>query len=191
MLADAFEVTACPPVGMADVSMQRKSGWKGPRALELAEQGGLPIPPEKNTWILHDGGVIARLGFTELFFEHAVESDWLSQLPKADAEGAIPVQRNDASLLLFGERLYELLAQICAYRFEAGMASSRTVVMTQMTGISITAIVIATAPVPALRLWCDPAYAPSLWRSIEPITQELSGGPVGLAELNRFGVPYV
>jgi sarcosine oxidase gamma subunit len=173
---------------IVDFSFLPRAGVKGAGAADWLRQSGIPIPASHNQWIEHRGGVVARLGHTEFLLESAADDDWTHALSQASSWPAqtVPVLRQDASLLLTGERVHELLAQTCSFRFASLQASPGEVVMTQMIGISIVAIAVPHFRIPAYRLWCDPSFGHSLWRYLEDIAAELCGGPLGLQQLTEL-----
>jgi len=178
-------------VGLSDVSLRAKIGLKGEGASAVLAARGLPLPAPANRWMPYRGGLIARLGNTEFLLEAPADDDWTREFRAIDAADAMHVIRSDASLLLFGERLPELLAQVCAVRFTSRLAEDRELVLTQLAGVSVLAIPFRAAPAPALRLWCDPTFAPNLWRTLATIVCELGGAPVDPAGLGELGIPCI
>ncbi len=139
------------------------------------------MPDAANRWgELAGGGVIARLGRSEFFLEDGPRGNAAQRIKAALAtgtEGAYPVIRQDAAFALLGPRSNELLVQTCNVNFRA--LAEREAVMTQMVGVGVLAIRQDRGPLPCLRLWCDPTFAPYLWQTLSDIAVELGGGVVG------------
>lgn len=185
---DAFTASQEMPVMLADMSFLSRVGFKGPGAAEWLATQLLPLPERHNRWLAHRGGLIARLGMTEYFLESSAVDDWTQQLPPAQHPQVAPVLRQDASLLLCGEQVNELLLQVCSYDFAALDSASDEAVMTQMIGVSVLMIAISNQPYPRYRLWCDPSFATYLWYHLSEIAAELGGGPVGWRQVQEFGL---
>jgi sarcosine oxidase subunit gamma len=165
-------------LGMADLSDLARHGCKGPGAAQWLAALGLPVPDAPNTWLpLEDGGRIARLGLTEFLVEgSASRLDAVMAAPRA--AGVYPVLRQDAALVLTGDRLDELLRQTCSVNFRPLDPADRPVVLTSMVGVAVTAIPERLAGRPALRLWCDGTYGHYLWETLLEIAIELGGGAI-------------
>ncbi len=184
--AAAYEM----PVMLADMSFLPRIGCKGPGAAEWLATQQLRLPGKHNRWLAHRGGVIARLGMTEYFLESSAVDTWTEQFPQPQHPQVAPVLRQDASLLLCGERVHELLLQVCSYDCAALNPDDHEAVMTQMIGVSVLMIAVAHEPYPRYRLWCDPSFATYLWHHLSEIAAELGGGPVGWRQLREFGLCF-
>ena len=124
-------------LGLGDLSHLPRIGFKGPEAPAWVQQHGLALP-QPNGWTpLEGGGLLARLAMTEFFVEGAGVSRLQAAL-RARPAGVYPVLRQDAGLVLVGERLDELLAETCNVNFRA--VPPGQVVMTLMVGVSVLAI---------------------------------------------------
>ncbi len=181
-------------VMLADLSFLSRTGFKGSAAASWLQAQSLVVPTLPNHWVAHRRGLVARLGMSEFFLESATADDWVSGLSAPADLPVVPVLRQDAALLLCGERVHELLLQVCSYNFASLTAGHSTpaeqaVVMTQMLGISVLMLAIPHAALPVYRLWCDPSFATYLWRQLALIAAELEGGPVGWQQLQLAGIP--
>lgn len=181
---DAVKLDA---VALADLSFLPRFGIKGPSAEQWLESLNIALPAKANGWtLLPGGGVIARLGRTEFFFEDGVSADTVSTIRTALGTGTAdvyPVVRQDACFALAGMRVNELLVQTCNVNFEEFGPGESIAVMTQMIGVAVLAIRINHEPVPCYRLWCDPTFAPYFWETIAQVAGELGGGVVGADSL--------
>jgi sarcosine oxidase subunit gamma len=170
-------------LALADLSRQPRCGCKGPGAAPWLAALGVPIPAAPNSAAaLAGGGRVLRLGLTEFLVEgDAALVERLQAAPRA--AGVYPVLRQDACLLLAGERLGELLLQSCNVNFAALDSDSSTVVLTSMVGVGVTVLPENKNGVPSCRVWCDGSYGPYLWRTLRAIAEELGGGAVASGTL--------
>jgi sarcosine oxidase subunit gamma len=173
-------------LGVLDLSWRQRGGCKGPACAELLAQRGLPVPETPNGYVeIAGGGLVARLGRNEFLIEDVEGDSLLSRLGSLEGvAGAYPVLRQDASLLLFGSRLEDLLLQTCSFDFAQLASIPGGLALTSMIGVGVTAL-WQQAPVPlegaALRIWLDGTYGDYVWSTLVEIAEELGGGPVGLA----------
>lgn len=171
------------PVALTDASCLRRMGVKGAQAEAWLHDQGLDLLPDANRWVrIPNGTLIARLGRTEFFLEDDLSSNTVPRLSATlrPASGLTPVIRQDCALILGGKQLSSLLRQTCAMDFVSYPDDDKTVIMTSMIGVSVLIIWEAHAGERRYRLWCDPSFAPYLWKTLLGIAQELGGGAVGL-----------
>lgn len=173
------EWATLPPVALADCSARPKFGCKGAAAADWLRAAGLPLPAAANHWLPYRGGLVARLGRSEYLLE-AGDEDWVSPLQRGDDHPPelVTVARCDASLLLAGARVHELLLQVCSYDFDAVDATTCPLMMTMMIGVSVV-VVPLPGTIRAYRLWCDPSFAAYLYRELLQIATELGGAVIG------------
>jgi sarcosine oxidase, subunit gamma len=181
-------------VGIADASAHRRCGFKGPGTAAWLAQQGLPVPPQANTWLPLENamqpagacapGIVARLGRTEFLIEDALGGGVCPKLtPLTPPPGVYPVLRQDAELMLVGQRAAELLLQTCSIDFAALDLAARPAILTSMVGVGVTVIPELRAPLVRYRIWCDGTYSPYLWETLIGVARDLGGGPVGLDSL--------
>lgn len=177
------ETETASQLGIADLSHLARTGVKGPGAADWLKKQGFPLPPQPNTWLsLPEEGLIARLGNTEYLIEAAPEViGRIMQTPRA--AGVYPVLRQDTSFALCGERLNELLLQVCNIDFRCLNRDPSLVVLTSMAGVGVSVLRCGPAGTPCYRLWCDGSYGLYLWETLCGIAEELGGGGIGLEAL--------
>jgi len=172
-------------VGIGDASARRRTGFKGPAAAAWLQQQAVPVPAQPNQWAALDvGGLVARLGRTEFLIEDAeggARCAMLEALPIPP--GVYPVLRQDAELVLTGQRAGELLLQTCSIDFTALDASTRPVVLTTMVGVGVTVALESFESARRVRIWCDGTYGGYLWTTLVDVARDLGGGPIGLEAL--------
>jgi len=170
-------------LGICDLSALVRVGVKGPRAAEWLSSHGVQVPQQPNSWAsTGGGGLIARLARTEFLiedgFDGSVAAGLASEL-KPGSPGVYPVPRQDCALALTGKQVNELLVQTCNVDFSAADATARAVTLTQMVGVSITALRADIDALPCYRIWCDGTSGAYLWETLAGIAAALGGGPVG------------
>ena len=188
-MPDAFPGTGdTARLALADVSHRVRTGLKGPGAATQLSALGLPLPAEPNRWLpLPQGGLVARLGFTEYFIED--EGSIAGNVSTASLNaGSYRVLRTDTALALSGRDAGDLLAQVCSVNFAAIDVDAGELAMTSMAGVSVLVIAQRAREGPIYRIWCDPSYGPYLYRTLLGIVEELGGGPIGMAGLDRLAL---
>ena len=173
------------PTWLAKALPQRRVGVKGPRAAEALKQLGLAVPTRPNCWApMRDQdrddswNVVGRLGFTEFFVEERGEAAGVVALERLTAEnftGAYPVLREDLGLVLGGDRVAEVLAQVCNVNFNALDIGQRPIVMTLMVGVSVLVLPQQQLDGAIYRIWCDPSFGTYLWETLEEVVQKMPG----------------
>jgi sarcosine oxidase subunit gamma len=173
-------------VALADASCLQRTGVKGPAAEAWLESQGIGTLPGVNAWMrTAQGALVARLARTEFFLEDRVGGTTVARLRAAlrPAPGVYPVLRQDAALLLQGERANELLVQVCNVDFTAWPLEQQSVVMTSMVGVSVLVAWYRHNGVPCYRIWCDGTFGHYLWETLLEIAVELGGAAAGLQGL--------
>lgn len=171
-------------LGICDLSALSRVGAKGPGAAQWLAARGVPVPDQPNTWRPIDGGgLVARLARTEFLVEDGFEGSTAARLALELRPGAVrnvyPVPRQDCALALTGAQVNDLLVQTCNVDFSAQDPAARIVTLTQMVGVSITALHQSLGGTACWRLWCDGTSGPYLWETLVGIAGELGGGPAG------------
>jgi sarcosine oxidase, subunit gamma len=159
-------------------------GVKGPRAAEWLVAHGIVVPTAPNSWT-HSAAagesgalLVARLGAAEFFLDDAAAGDVLpSLLPALAAHppGVYPVLREDAAFQLNGERVHDVLAQVCNVNFAALALDSHPVVMTLMIGVAVLVLPEESAAGRRYRIWCDPTFGPYLEDALGTVVVECGG----------------
>lgn len=149
-----------------------RCGFKGPLAADWLAARGVAIPARPRAWAGHGSGLVARIGASEFLLDGAC---CLALPARGLPDGVYPVLRRDASLALSGAGVDELLLQTCSFDFSR--LASDEVVMTQMIGVSITALREPDSGI--LRLWHDPTFACYLRRTLTAVAGELADDSTG------------
>jgi glycine cleavage system aminomethyltransferase T len=179
------EEEAARELALCDLSGLANLGVRGLQAEAWLRGQGLDVPPELyDTRGLPDGGLLARVGSDQFLLEGGIGGETIRVVAAslgAGAADAYPVVRQEATFLLVGRRVLDILAQTCALDF--GELPPRRLVYTRIAGVSSAIMSSDIGGISAYRLWVDPSYAADLWQSLATIVQELSGYVVGCAWL--------
>ena len=175
-----------------DLTLQarrQRLGLKGPRAAQWLTAHGILLPTAPNTWVHADEAstadalLVARLGSAEFFLEEGNGGTTLRRLSPSleeQAPGVYPVLREDWSFHLGGERVHEVLAQVCNVNFAALALDARPVIMTLMIGVAVLVVPqSAGAAGRQYRIWCDPTFGPYLGESLGAVVNECGGSYTG------------
>jgi sarcosine oxidase subunit gamma len=172
-------------------------GVKGPRAADWLVTQGIDLPATPNTWthpeevIAGDALLVARLGAAEFFLEDGTAGTTLKRISSAlsrNPPGVYPVLREDWAFRLGGERVHDVLAQVCNVNFAALSLDSRPLIMTLMIGVAVLVVARSVAgggPPGAAerhyRIWCDPTFGPYLGGSLGAVVIECGGRYTGVS----------
>ncbi|MCB5185221.1 hypothetical protein LG201_08390 [Methylobacillus gramineus] len=170
-------------LGIADASFLGKFGVKGRHAAQWLQDQGVDIPTQSNSWVADaDGNLVLRLGGSEFLIEDAPDGNLCEKLLKADAKraGVYLVPHVEASLVLSGSAVQELLVEVCSIDLTRAALGTQEVIMTQFAGVSVVLIHQDLEGEARYRVWCDSSYGPYLWEFMAGIASEHSGGPIGV-----------
>jgi sarcosine oxidase, subunit gamma len=172
------------PLKLIDLSCLPRFGVKGAGAANWLISQGITPPGQPNRWVAVQDGIVARLGISEFLIETGFDS--VFAMPQQTLLPQVyPILRQDLAIALWGELVYDLLAQICNVNFRS--LPPHTVVLTSMIGVSVTILFEQRAGLPFYRLWCDGTYGEYVWRTLLEIIQELNGGVAGIEALRPSG----
>jgi sarcosine oxidase, subunit gamma len=184
---------------------RHRLGLKGPRAAEWLIAQGIVLPMAPNTWthseqsIAADALLVARLGSGEFFLEEGMAGTTLKRIsPSLDEHppGVYPVLREDWAFDLGGERVHDVLAQVCNVNFAALSLDSNPLIMTLMIGVAVLVVPQRRADTQAgpagpaehrepaerlYRIWCDPTFGPYLGESLGAVVSECGGSHTGVS----------
>lgn len=168
-------------LAVCDLSALNKYGVKGPDAESWLTDKGLDVPASIfASSQLAAGGVIARLGSDEFFFEDGIDNTLLPSLAKRAAahRGQLfPVEHQEATFLLIGSRAREVLAQTCGINFDE--APLGDIIFTRVAGVSCGVFPQLVDARLAYRMWIAPNYAVYLWQTLVEICESLGGAVIG------------
>lgn len=176
----AFEaLTEGPPSAPAhgtlwlrDHSLLPRLGLKGKGVATWLKEGGLPVPQTPNSWLLDQGTLIVRLGFTEFLIEGPAAQS-LDAKATSRAPAVYPFHRPDVVLALSGTALLPLLAQACALDLVALTGGEQKAVLTTLVGVNVLLLGSLQTPAPRCLLWADNSYGLYLANTLRSLSQDL------------------
>jgi sarcosine oxidase subunit gamma len=174
-------------LGVTDVSCFERYGVKGPQASQWLADHELAIPSSPNSWtVLQQKTLVLRLGASEFLIEDQLGGEVSKKLVAANARvaGVYMVPRADASFILSGSAVLDLLSELCSLDLRDTALPANTVVMTQLAGVSAIILRQTWAGEQVYRIWCDGTYGAYMWEILLNIAVDLGGGAVGLASYN-------
>ena len=178
-------------LGLCDLSGLAKFGVKGHDAAAWLGSQDITVPDAIfAASCLSGGGFVARFGDNEFFIEDGIKAATVDSLRRdvAAATGDVFfVERQEATLLLTGERSLDVLSQTCAMNFCA--AASGCVIMTRVAGVTCSILPEEVEGVPCYRLWVDASYAEYLWTALLEIAQSLGGDVIDVGCIYPESLP--
>ena len=147
-------------LSITDVSTLKCYGVKGPEAAKWLASHGVAVPAKANAWVLSGDAIVMRLGISEFLIEDQEGGETCSKLA-ADTlrvAGVYKVPRVDASYILAGSGVLNLLSEICTLDLSESALKEDDVIMTQVAGISATVLRQTINNEIVYRLWCDGTY---------------------------------
>lgn len=178
-----MQVIALSNVSITDVSNLARYGVKGAQAATWLNKHGVAIPKDANSWVQNDKTLVMRLGSTEFLIEDQ-EGGETSKKLLADTgrvANVYKVPRADASYLLAGSDVLNLLSELCALDLRESALLENVVVMTQVAGISAVILRQTSNNEPVYRLWCDGTYGVYMQHVLDEIAVDLSINSDGLS----------
>ncbi|MEQ1599481.1 MAG: sarcosine oxidase subunit gamma [Methylotenera sp.] len=163
---------------ISDMSTLERFGVKGTQAAKWLAGHDVSIPEYANTWILNNGEtLVMRLGSSEFLIEDQVEGQMCKKLAtdKVRIAGVYIVPHADASYLLAGSEVLNLLSEVCSLDLRESALQDNELVMTQVAGVSATVLRQQLNNETVYRLWCDGTYAKYMQHVLDEIAQELKG----------------
>lgn len=171
-------------LGISDASCLSRFGVKGPNAVQWLRAHKVDLPEERNSWIrTTEGALVLRLGNSEFLIEDTPETQLSQALASEPPKmfGVYQVRRFDATLILSGRLVQELLSEVCTLDLSDKALGDNAVFMTQVAGISATLLRQSLNGETVYRLWCDGTYGTYMWHTLMEIAKELGGGAVGFS----------
>lgn len=195
------ELEAARHLGLADLSVLPRTGFKGAGAPAWLTEQGLVLPKESNQATRQNGGeVAARLAPNEVLIlgclagmkgslPETLEASWAAlPLPPAAPRG-YPLPRRDSHgwFLVSGAQAPAMFAKLCGVDLSPGKFDDLAIAQTSIAGVSGIIIRDDRGEQLAYHLLCDSAFAIYLWDCLIDAMTEFNGRPVGLAAVRSLG----
>jgi sarcosine oxidase subunit gamma len=177
----AHEAEQTTTLALCDVSAFPRIGIKGRGSENWLLKHGITTPQKVYGHAdLASGGLILRTGSSELFIEGGIRGDVVSKLWSEQDSALANVyrfHRQDAAMLLSGERAWEVLAETCGYNFREPDAD---LVFSRVAGVSCCILRRDRDGMPLFHIWCDGSFGSYLWEQLHEIVGEHGGKAVGM-----------
>jgi sarcosine oxidase, subunit gamma len=190
---DADESAAAARLGLAELSLLPRTGFKGAKVIPTLEARGVELTVPNQAVRQADGGLVAVLAMTEVLIlaplsgdggriralERAWSLDW--------ADGCYPAPRQDSHFwfALTGEKVSATLAKLCGVDLRAARFADLSIAQTWVARSNCAVIRADLGDLPAFHLLGDSAAAGYMWDCLLDAMAEFDGRPVGLAVLQR------
>ncbi len=192
-IADGDEEVA-RRLGLADLSLAPRAGFKGCGALAwLAGRGAAAPDRDNRAAALPDGARLARLAPGEALLLGgrsriaALEAAWRDERPVA----CYPAPRGDSHcwLRILGDHAPAMLAKLCAVDLRPHRFAALEVAQTFVARLAAIVLRDDAGAAPGYHLLADSASAVYLWDCLLDAMAEFDGGPVGTEALAALGDP--
>ena len=195
------EMQVARTLGLADLSVLQRTGFKGAGTPEWLAKQGLALPEQSNRAARQkDGEVAARLAPNEVLIlgnlaeadgslPEALEAAWAAEpVPPVTPRG-YPLPRRDthAWFRVTGAEAPAMFAKICGVDLRPGKFDDLAIAQTSIARINGVIVRDDRNGLLAYDLLCDSASAAYLWDCLLDAMAEFHGQPIGLAALRALG----
>ena len=196
---DHDESSAAAWLGLADLSLLPRTGFKGPKVFPALEAQGIELSAPNRAVRGAAGGLAVVLAMTEVLILAPLSGDD-SQIRSLErgwsldhANGCYLVPRQDSHFwfVLTGEKTSATLAKICGVDLRLSRFADLGIAQTSVARSNCVVIRADLGQLPAFHLLGDSASAAYMWDCLLDAMAECSGRPVGLAVLQRTAASEV
>ncbi len=186
-------------LGLADLSVLPRTGFKGIGTVEWLAEQGLTISPDSNRAYRQAGGELAaRLAPNEVFLVDDLAAtgqlvgqldaawNWGSERPRRLIGYPMPRAESHAWFAVSGRQAPAMFARICGIDLRPGKFADGQIAQTSVAKMSAIVIRADFGRTPGFYLLADCASAEYLWHCVLDAMAEFGGEPVGLAALRRL-----
>jgi len=186
-------------MGIADLSVLPRTGFKGTGTVEWLTSQGLAIGPDSNRAYPQAGGELAaRLAPTEIFLIDSLAGtgelirrlnaawSWGGERPRTLIGYPMPRAESHAWFMVTGERAPTMFAKICGVDLRLHHFAVGAIAQTSVAKMSAIVIRADIGGVPAFHLLADSASAEYLWSCVLDAMAEFDGAPVGWSALRQL-----
>jgi sarcosine oxidase subunit gamma len=187
------ETAAAARLGLADLSLLPRTGFKGSKVIPALEAKGIELAVPNQAVRQDDGGLAAVLAMTEVLILaplsaddgriRALERGW--SLDQADGCYLVPRQDSHFWFALTGDKASEMMAKLCAVDLRLARFADLGIAQTSVARTNCIVIRADLGALPTFHLLGDSASAGYMWDCLLDAMAEFGGRPVGLAVLRR------
>lgn len=193
------EIEQARTLGLADISVQARTGFKGLGTAEWLTAQGIHLPEESNRAVRQtDGSLTARLAPAEILLLGDLEGQgdtvkrlqdaWqTAEIPPASPRGfPVPRQDSHAWFAITGQHAPAMFAKLCGVDLRAHKFLGGSVAQTSVARLSTIVIRHDLGNTLGYYALCDSASADYFWDCLMDAMIEFKGGPIGLAALRTM-----
>lgn len=189
------EVETARRLGVADLSVLPRGGFKGPGTAQWLVGQGVAVPEVNGAAAQHDGSLAARLGPEEVLVLGGLDGavGFVDRLDKAWADGGdgprgfpVPRQETHAWFLVMGEHAADMFAKLCAVDLRPQSFANHRIAQTSVARANAIVIRADVAGTLAYHLLTDSATADYYLPVLLDAMSEFAGGLVGLQALQTL-----
>ncbi len=190
--APESEAETARAMGLADLSLLPRTGFKGAGTAEWLAAQGIDVPPEPNWATRQASGALAvRLAATELVLLGPLDGGagpiedlktaWREAGVPPESPRGYPVPRDQthAWFLVTGAHSAEMFAKICGVDLRPDKFETGRIAQTSMARMNAVAVRDDQGGTLAFHLLADSASAEYLWDCLLDAMAEFGGKPVG------------
>jgi sarcosine oxidase subunit gamma len=185
--------TAAARLGLADLSLLPRTGFKGRKVIPALEAQGIELTVPNQAVRQANGALAAVLAMTEVLILaplsgadsqiRALERGW--SLDRADGCYLAPRQDSHFWFALTGEKTGEALAKVCGVDLRLSRFADLGIAQTSVARSNCVVMRADLGALPTFHLLGDSASAGYMWDCLLDAMAEFGGRPVGLAVLQR------
>jgi sarcosine oxidase, subunit gamma len=193
------EMAQARRMGIADLSVLPRTGFKGAGTVEWLSGQGLSIGPDSNRAYPQSGGELAaRLAPTEIFLIDGLAGtgdlihrlnaawSWGSETPRTLTGYPMPRSESHAWFLVTGAHAPAMFAKICGVDLRTHRFAIGSIAQTSLAKMSAIIIRADLGDAPAFHVLADSASAEYLWGCLLDAMAEFDGAPVGWAAIRQL-----
>jgi sarcosine oxidase subunit gamma len=187
------ESGAAARLGLADLCVLPRTGFKGQKVIPALEAKGLELTVPNQAVRQADGALAAVLAMTEVLILGPLSGDdsgirglergW--SLDRADGCYLAPRQDSHFWFALTGERASATLAKLCGVDLRLARFADLSIAQTSVARSNSVVVRADLGALPAFHLLGDSASAGHLWDCLLDAMAEFDGRPIGLPVLQR------
>lgn len=190
----ATEAAMASQLGLTDLSVVARSGFKGAGTMDWLAGQGLALPEESNRALRQeDGNLLARLSENEALILAdleegeaalaALDEAWLGGCEAGEGPQGYPLPRRDshAWFLVTGERAAAMFAKICGVDLRPDRFGNGSIAQTSVARANAAVVRDDQGDTLAYHLLIDSASADFFLDAVLDAMAEFDGGLVGLA----------
>jgi sarcosine oxidase subunit gamma len=193
------ELTDASRLGLAELTMLPRTGFKGAGTVDWLRGQGLEIGEPANIAYRQAGGELAiKLAMTEIFLIDSLAASgvlirklngawqWAATAPRPAQGYPMPRQDSHGWFLVTGEKAPAMFAKICGVDLRPHKFDNGQVAQTSAAKMGVVIVRDDMGGLPAYHVLADIASGEYLWACLIDAMTEFRGAPVGLAAVRRL-----